>query len=216
MIKKALGWLLGLMAGWFDHETSVENVREFVEKHYRSLALKQNLPEETRNDMAQLRKLLLQLGWQAGEKADLNVKEKEKTGQAPLDFADLNPANCFERGVLRPGCGRYLDQFSTANAERDVLMQRLLRHVEVKRQASLQKFSQELPAEAQWLERCDISILFSHYARRTRDLRFLNAAFKLDEWNIKMMRRSLSDAGRVRLLLALAEQEISAKELLAC
>jgi hypothetical protein len=88
--------------------------------------------------------------------------------------------------------------------------------VEVKRQNALRKFSPILPTEAQWLERCDVSILFSRIARRRGDLRFLNAAFKMNEWYLKELRSLNMDTVQVRLLLALAEQELSAGELLAC
>jgi hypothetical protein len=91
------------------------------------------------------------------------------------------------------------------------ILEKLLKHVEVKREHALQKFTQKIPAEQQWLERCDISILFSHTARRWHDLRFLNTALKMNEWYINELGRTSSDLCAARLLIALAEQELSAR-----
>ncbi len=95
-------------------------------------------------------------------------------------------------------------------------LENLLRQVEVKRERSLRKFTREISTDQQKLERCDVSILFSRVARRRRDLRFLNAALKLNEWNMHEFKDAANDVCTARLLIALAEQEISAKELLAC
>ena len=108
-----------------------------------------------------------------------------------------------------------MDALSASGKQADACMENLLRHVEVKRRQALRKFSPILSIEAQCLERCDVSILFSRFARRRGDLRFLNAALKMNEWYLKEVRSLNMDMVQVRLLLALAEQELSARELLA-
>jgi hypothetical protein len=88
--------------------------------------------------------------------------------------------------------------------------------VEVKREKALRKFARETSTEQQWMERCNISILFSRSARRRKDLRFLNTALKMNEWYLREARKMRTDHCAVRFLTALAEQEISARELLIC
>jgi len=63
-------------------------------------------------------------------------------------------------------------------------------------------------------EKIAMAIFFSCYARRHEDLRFLNAAFKLNEWLASDYKKMKGTALRLYFLKALAEQEISAKELL--
>ncbi|BBB49514.1 hypothetical protein [Pelolinea submarina] len=203
---------LDLLEKSVDREMSAAEIRSLVEEGYHRLACSGEFPQDSRQDLHLLEHLMAELGWQTyGSPTAL-----EKNQPSMAEFGDLTVENCFARGVLRPGCGSYLDCISSTSTQADSLMENLLRHVEVKRQASLSKFSQELPQEAQWLERSDVSILFSRYARRRHDLRFLNAAFKMNEWYLKHTQRTDSEAVHVRFLLALAEQELSAKELLAC
>lgn len=211
MTKQGMGHMLDGLLRSFDQEVNVEDLRAAVEDGYHRLACEGNLPQEVRQDLRLLENLMVSLGWQTyGSPAKLENRQPSAT-----DFGDLDIEHCFVRGILRPGCGRYLDLISSIGPQADALMERLLRHVEVKRQKALRKFAPDLSAEAQWLERCDVSILFSHYARRRKDLRFLNAALKMNEWYLKESQRG-TDAVQARLLLALAEQELSAGELLAC
>lgn len=210
MLKRGIGRVLDGMLRSFEHEINAEDMRATVEQGYHRLACEGDLAQEIRQDLRLLERLMAELDWQTyGTPA-----APETNPPSAAEFEDMNVENYFARGVLRPGCGRYLDALSRSGTQADAFLESLLRHVEVRRQNALGKFSQELPEETQWLERCDISILFSRFARRRRDLRFLNTAFKMNEWYLKET-RGMSDAVQARLLLALAEQERSAGELLA-
>jgi len=210
MLKRGIGRVLDGMLRSFEHEINAEDMRATVEQGYHRLACEGDLAQEIRQDLRLLERLMADLGWQTyGTPA-----APETNPPSAAEFEDMNVENCFARGVLRPGCGRYLDALSRSGTQADAILESLLRHVEVRRQNAVGKFSQELPEETQWLERCDISILFSRFARRRRDLRFLNTAFKMNAWYLKET-RGMSDAVQARLLLALAEQERSAGELLA-
>ena len=92
-------------------------------------------------------------------------------------------------------------------------LERLLRRVEVKRQKALDS-AEEHDRQAAWLERHAVAILFSRVARHTQDLRFLNAALKLNDWAYPAHRGLRSGPGLSRYLWSLAEQETSWKELL--
>ena len=59
-----------------------------------------------------------------------------------------------------------------------------------------------------------MAILFSREARRSGDLRMLNAALKLNDWAFPTHRRLPPSPRLARFLLSLAEQERAVRELL--
>ena len=61
-------------------------------------------------------------------------------------------------------------------------LERLLRHVEVKRKEALVAKQDTPDSDTLWLERHAVALLFCHQASRSHDLRFLNAAMKLNDW----------------------------------
>jgi len=58
-----------------------------------------------------------------------------------------------------------------------------------------------------------ISILFSRVSRRHHDLRFLNTAFKMNDWNYPIIKSAHTQKLLIIYLLALTEQEISSVEM---
>jgi hypothetical protein len=90
-------------------------------------------------------------------------------------------------------------------------LETLLRHVETRRKDCL-PLSPPGPAEAAWMEKHAFAILFARTSRHQRDLRFLNAAMKMNDWAYPGHRRLPVGPRLVRYLLALAEQERSATE----
>ena len=84
-------------------------------------------------------------------------------------------------------------------------LERLLRHVEVKRKdcLPLTETGKNISAAT---EKNNISILFSQYTHSTGDARFLNAALKLNDWAFGT-RKQLNTSEQIRYLLALAEAE---------
>ncbi|MDK2979797.1 MAG: hypothetical protein PWQ55_144 [Chloroflexota bacterium] len=211
MLKRGAGRVLDGALRAFDQQLTAQEVRDFVEAGYHRLACQGDLAEEARQDLRLLEGLMAGMDWQTYGTALAPQVDRP----SPEAFKDLTVENCYVRGVLQPGCGRYLDVLSGTGPQADACLEKLLRHVEVKRRKALRKFNRELSAEDQWLERCDVCILFSRFARRRKDLRFLNAAFKLNEWYFREI-SAASETVQVRQLLSLAEQEASAGELLAC
>jgi len=57
-----------------------------------------------------------------------------------------------------------------------------------------------------------VAVLFARAARRRGDLRFLNAAFKLNDWAYPVHRRIRPGPRLARYLLSLAEQETAVSE----
>ena len=87
-------------------------------------------------------------------------------------------------------------------------MERLLRHVEVKREQALQ-LDPPAPPKDTWMEKHAVSVAFSRWSRRHGDMRYLNAALKLNDWALPSHARSAFSPVLVRFLLALAEAEFT-------
>jgi hypothetical protein len=130
-------------------------------------------------------------------------------------------------GILTGGCfaagaGKMLDILDDAgdDAERDFsgrALERLMRHVEVKREGSLSGTFPNSPSRELLLQRMDVAILFSRSAVRRNDLRLLNCALKLNDRFFATWKRkgsTLPPEQLSRLLLSLAEQERAAAVLL--
>ena len=98
----------------------------------------------------------------------------------------------------------------------DKNMELLLRHVEVKREQALHRFTEPCSKQASWEERCIVGVLFSAFAEREKDWRFLNGALKLNEWLWKEYHRLFSGLSPFHLLATLVEQEVVFKELQSC
>ena len=90
-------------------------------------------------------------------------------------------------------------------------LEALLRHVEVRRKDCLRPV-QPTNIEGAWLEKHAVAILFSQVASTRRDLRFLNAALKLNDWAYPAHRRVKPTPRFARYLLSLAEQEWALRE----
>lgn len=119
---------------------------------------------------------------------------------------------------IQPGSGRFLSVLlQEARPDQEDFLKRslesLLRHVETRRKTSL-CLTEPRAAHEAWLEKHDVSILFSRGARRFQDLRLLNAAAKLNDWAFRAHRRLHPGRALIRYLLALAEYERTARELL--
>ncbi len=220
MIKKLLDTPLRLLLAKFDTSVDADTVREYVLRQYGRLSQAAKVDKVLDRELTTLESLLLQLGW-IGLPAKRMVSEDISKRKDWQGYNWLAEDNCFGRDGLEPGCGQFLDWMDgSVNQDNQQILtdtlENLLRQVEVRRKKSLSKFTREISIDQKRLERCDVSILFSRAARRRHDLRFLNAAFKMNEWYMHEFSRAANDACSARLLIALAEQEISAKELLAC
>ena len=127
----------------------------------------------------------------------------------------LSGGKIITRNRIISRSGKYLLFWinqSTNEKRLEENMEDLLRHVEVKRKDSLLINPHAKSSEA-WLEKHTVSIAFSVYARKTHDFRFLNAAFKLNDWAYPNHKRQPVGRQLIRYLWALAEAETSAREL---
>jgi hypothetical protein len=117
-----------------------------------------------------------------------------------------------------PGAGAALISLLERPAEDrtfdlDGILESLLRHVETRRRAGLRLLSAREGGDP-WMEWLAIAILFARAARRRGDLRFLNAALKINDWAYPSHRRIRLGPRLARYLLSLAEQETALAEAL--
>jgi hypothetical protein len=66
-----------------------------------------------------------------------------------------------------------------------------------------------------WLERHAVAVLFCHQAQCSHDLRFLNAALKLNDWAFPYYQKPVSKQRLASYVQALNAQEQAIQELLA-
>lgn len=123
----------------------------------------------------------------------------------------------IDRNGLIPGTGlmllSILDGPSGHQAFLQTELERLLRRVEIKRRAAL-ALAPDADTSTSRMEQHAVAILFSRAARHFQDLRFLNAALKLNDWAFPSHRRLRSGPNIDRYLWSLAEQETSWKVLM--
>jgi len=219
MIRKVLARLLEGCAKRLEGFMPPEEIKAMILKGVSELRIPDNADAKLQKEMEDLKALLRQLGWL---KEDQTVLAEARTLPKPDESWRelLVQGGIFDKQGWQAGSA---DKLLCLLEESDPSIQRaihqtmeaLLRHVEVKRQKSLRKFQPPLTRPQQRLECHAISILFSRYARQEGDLRFLNAALKMNEWFEQHDRKFAYTLEWVRRLRALAEQELSARELLA-
>ncbi|NPV39795.1 MAG: hypothetical protein HPY72_00420 [Anaerolineae bacterium] len=220
MFKNLLGEALERLAARLDRSVKEDEIRAYVMERYARLNRPGAVDASLDREITELENRLMQLNW-IGQTANRTISEQPQNRHDWQGYNWLAEGNCFGKNGLEPGCGQFLDWMDEnadtgSRRETDELLEKLMRQVEVKREKALRKFAREISAEQQWMERCDISILFSRTARRRKDLRFLNTALKMNEWYLREAGKLRTDHCTVRFLTALAEQEISARELLVC
>ena len=94
-------------------------------------------------------------------------------------------------------------------------MNRVIRHVEIKRQGCLPPLAGGSD-EKQDLTRARVSVALITYGRRQNDLRFLNSAMKLNDWLLMRKRKSAPSPATAKLLHALMLQEVALRGMTEC
>ena len=187
-MKRTFGnWIMSISRRWLDDSVSAEQFAAFLEAH--------PLPPET----------------------EIVVIDAD-TAQTWL--SNLPGGKVLANGLLVPGSGRLLDWLAVhgdaaAKALVNDNLERLLRHVEVKRKEALVVQQDKTDVDALWLERHAVAVLFCHQAIRSHDLRFLNAVLKLNDWAFPYYQKPVSELRLASYVRALTVQEQTAQELLA-
>jgi hypothetical protein len=213
MLQRLAKWLLPPAIRWLDDSIPAEELAQFL-----TAKLNAVLPVSTWNDPHD-QALIVRLRDQFGGPVPLAPITDSTSVQAALAAAHswlqaTAPRQIVERGVLVAGSADHLRVLLNSELDQPTLAwlleqcERLLRHVETRRQESLQKFTPALDKLAACQERHAVTRLFLQIARVRDDLRFLNAALKLNDWAYRAHRRLPADDSRLlRYLGNLVEQQ---------
>ena len=211
--------LVEAIIGFFDRHLTQEDIRRFLVSEYQAITGEEPSHEIFDSNLDRIGALLTKLGWIDAEK-DHSVGEIDSISHidaAELWMERLYGGHVISQNVVVVDTGKNLDVLDSHSSQEDFVRseaERLLRHVENRRKKSLSQFSDNLDEQDAFKEKAELAFFFSRYAKRHSDLRFLNAAFKLNEWLMGSYRKVHDKQLREKFLLALAEQENSVVELL--
>ena len=230
MMRKLVSSLLDLPIRWADESVPAGEMLQNLLSGYERLLqqFKANPGEfhgQKAKDLRETAKCLVEIGLIHSLPAELQTMDEEDRTEAIAKARawrdSLPDGKVLSKEGFVLGCGEMLDALDEYGGDKDRIfisdsIEKLLRHVEVKRKNSLR---QVLPAQDETLTACGrerIVILFCHAARRRKDLRLLNAVFKLNDWSFNQMKQTARSTLDLTCchLRSLAEQEAAAKELL--
>lgn len=221
-------WLLRILDGCI----SAGTIQEFISRTIRSFGdhppafANMSGAPWFREDMRAVAQLISEFGlpypcpWGRAS----GVEDPPTLSRTPMEwFQGLEGNAVVGKDGLRSGAGAYLEQLLLSGEEAcgesiKTELERLLRHVEVKRDLCLSPIVPAVSWDQAWVEKHRVAILFARHARRAGDLRFLNTALKLNDWAFSSHRKMnpRHHAGPLMVYLrSLVEQEAACKELLA-
>jgi hypothetical protein len=199
---------------------SPRQVVDFVTNYLSEINLENIKHDEVQRQLALAIMNVKKLEWEIPSQVDLLVEKLPKEIHE-RDFPDLNNHGwdklVFSKGIMNAGGARFLE---TLYLEKDSgkhpffqdQMEKLLRHIEVRKSGALTKFEPKLSEVERWNERLSVSIFFSRYARMEKDLRFINCALKMNDWYFPHYNSARGDPTKIKYILSLTEQELSLKE----
>lgn len=213
--------VVSFFAGSFESYLSASEIKEFVLKNFYQLNIGLKKDERIDSEFIELKSNLAILSWieqEDPERSEMKNAGEDDRSNVYQWFNNLKNNKIISQGIIAKGSGENLDWLDERNEDLNGFiasaLESILRIVEVKRKKILRAFSQDLAGDEKIREGLRISILLSRASRRHDDLRYLNAAFKMNDWYYSVIRSAASENSLIYYLLALTEQEKSAAELL--
>jgi hypothetical protein len=200
---------------WLDDSQSVERLLAFLDQRLQQCAINKAAAGP---EIAYAYQRAAELGLGSGmEKVVAPHPNLPSREQFEAWRQDLPRERVIDRTGLAPGTGLMLLSILDAPGQHRSFLQteleRILRRVEVKRQLALHLPPNDASQNA-WMEKHAIAILLSRAAHVFQDLRFLNAALKLNDWAFPSHHRLHQGPQVERYLWSLVEQETSWKAML--
>ena len=219
MVSKITSFFVGSLKGCLP----ASKIKAFVLKKYDHLNNEQQIVWSSDRKLIELKTNMANLGWIKLNEPLLSVKEsyEEDYGSKVYNWInDLKNGRIIDRGIIAKSAGANLDWLDDNNKDlngfKAMALESILRIVEVKRKKIIDSFPREMTVDEKYQEGLMISILLCRASRRHADLRYLNAALKMNDWYYLIFRSKPLEKSLICYLLALTEQEISAAELLQC
>ncbi len=195
----------------------VDSLARFTEEYQRDPS---EWPDRMRSELSQSISNVAELGYgilekSLGERAWITFLPNREL--ALRRFQELSKQSLLQDGFIQPDTGEVMTAMilepDVVEPETRSWMERLLRHVEIRRKDSLPTYPAYADQERQ-LIRHDIALCFVIAAQRWNDVRYLNAALKLNDWAYRSYRRTPIRPSLSRYLLALTACELALREML--
>jgi hypothetical protein len=196
-------------------------IKSFVLKKYRIINQGDLSGESDQEEIIRINENLNALGWIRVKTTNriANLSNHEEALAEATKWVDtLKNGKVIQNDFISDQAGFFLDILDDRCGKENSFfadsIESLLKYVEVYRKKILANILRSGNTENNYLKWISVSILFSRTSRRHNDLRFLNAALKLDDMFFPKMKNQNKDKSLLNYLIALTEQELSAMELL--
>jgi hypothetical protein len=218
MIRSLLGWLVSIAKRLVDDTIPEEDLHTYLR---RGLAEFRQAIET--GDIAADHQLIPLISQAAERLQKQGIPEIPTFNKTPMNNSDEgeradigSAASVVQKGIIKE---RIVNDISLAvdlnrplSEQQLTQMEVLIRHIEVRRKAAL-RFEGPRSDEERWSSAARISSLFSRYAKRETDYRFLNTALKLNDWAYRFYRSRLDQPRNSPFLLAVLEAEATLLEM---
>jgi hypothetical protein len=223
MLRSLASSLLGLVEGWLERSVSQAEVEAYLRSGAQKLVSALGNSEPASAVWKADGMLALQRATELG--LVLN-SPAEILGAAPVTPHDRGQIDKWRKTFLdrpprwqvavEPGMIGKLsvlldDDPAAQDGDLHPVVESLLRHVELRRERALERIKAWGP-EPFWLERHEAAILLAAATRRSHDPRYLNAAFKLNDYAWRAHRHFRLDPRHVKYLRSLAEAELALRK----
>jgi hypothetical protein len=229
MIKSVISKVLVQIEKWVDDTQSAETMQAFI--HLRAPGLLENIQVQSGAYSAACLNEFRRIDFSALSGME-NIRPYARLIPDDLDFNSgftetdflnwqhecVNGVAVNKHGLVRQtglAVLWWLEQGDLEESFGRKVFGNLLRHAEIKRQAGFRLRGKGTETE-NWIEKHQISLALIRMTKRTKDLRYLNAALKMNDWAFPVMKRRKNDECLAWYCFALIEQETTVKELLGC
>lgn len=220
MIQRLLKWVLSLVKSTVDESIPEEQLHTYLRKGLAELQthLEKGAIEPAHLEVMDLIELVghLKGGGFTGLPSFSEWAGASPSG--PDSARQFTNGALLHRGLID---GTMVEAFAVVSRQGKppedsdrTMLEGLLRHIEVRRRSGL-RFVGNLSNHGRWRSVARISTLFSQVARDEGDLRYLNAALKLNDWAYRYFKRRRAAHNEVGYLCALLEAEWALMELIS-
>jgi hypothetical protein len=210
-----LGPIAELVESWLDDSVSAETYQHFLQRNATQLghALTEPVDQaawaaEVSLALDNLRKTSFHIDAPSFERVDPSL-ELPAREQAHNWFEEHSASGLVSKGTVERFTAAHLLTLIQEEGGPELnyigsFLEALLRHVELRRKNCLQLRGRHGPSD-RWFEVHDTAILLSRWAGRSSDIRYLNAAMKLNDWALVVHRRSVPPNLLARYMLSISE-----------
>jgi hypothetical protein len=218
-------YLVIILSRFIDQSVPVQKIHAFMRAKTRTLLTQiyqsgfDMLPEDVKTDLLNIIQIAKNLGMLEEE---IRMVENVKLTTVPLNshrsdihIKSVDTEYLIIKGIFKRDSAKFvhhwLDQDDQEQLNKNI--ERIIRHIEIKRADCMQKFDTTLSPNELLFEKMNMAIVLALYAEKYRDLRVLNTVFKLNDWLFRENNKVRNRSVLARYLHCLYRQEHAAREL---